>query len=56
MAEFIQRHAGYHPDDIVILTDEPSDNPRTVPTRANMTAAMQWLVAGGGAGGGGGGF
>lgn len=46
MAEFIQRHAGYHPDDIVILTDEPSDNPRTVPTRANMTAAMQWLVAG----------
>lgn len=55
MANFIQRmyilqfntadHAGYHPDDMVILTDEPSNNPRTMPTRENICAAMHWLVS-----------
>lgn len=45
LANFIQHHAGYHPDDMVILTDEPSDNPRTYPTRENMVNAMHWLVS-----------
>lgn len=30
---------------MVILTDEPSHNPRTMPTRQNITNAMAWLVA-----------
>lgn len=36
---------GYRPEDIVMLTDD-AQNPRQVPTRANMIAAMQWLVQG----------
>ena len=44
MANFIRQHAGYHPDDMVILTDEASDNPRTKPTRENICNAMYWLV------------
>ncbi|EJT47165.1 hypothetical protein A1Q1_04023 [Trichosporon asahii var. asahii CBS 2479] len=40
----IERH-GYKPDDMVVLTDD-SRNPRQIPTRANMIAAMQWLVQG----------
>lgn len=40
----IERH-GYKPDDMVVLTDD-SRNPRQIPTRANMVAAMQWLVQG----------
>lgn len=36
---------GYKQDDIVMLVDD-ARNPRQIPTRANMIAAMQWLVAG----------
>lgn len=36
---------GYREDDMVILTDAASD-PRSVPTRQNMIAAMHWLVRG----------
>lgn len=36
---------GYNPDDIVMLSDD-ARNPRQIPTRANMIAAMQWLVGG----------
>jgi hypothetical protein len=35
----------YRTEDIVMLTDD-ARNPRQIPTRANMIAAMQWLVAG----------
>lgn len=35
----------YRSDDMVILTDD-SKNPRQIPTKANMIAAMQWLVNG----------
>ena len=44
MAQFIQRHAGYKPDDMVVLTDEPGRDMKSIPTRGNMTAAMHWLV------------
>ena len=27
-----------------MLLDSPNSNPRQIPTRANMIAAMQWLV------------
>jgi len=37
---------GYHPDDMVILTDEPTHNMRSLPTRENMCQAMHWLVSG----------
>ena len=46
MANFIHRFAGYKHDDMVLLTDEPGVHPKSVPTRANIVAAMQWLVAG----------
>lgn len=36
---------GYKENDMVILTDR-DQNPRNKPTRANMTAAMHWLVNG----------
>jgi len=34
---------GYQEDDIVMLTDD-QQHPRSIPTRENMIAAMQWLV------------
>jgi len=34
---------GYKEEDIVMLTDD-AQNPRQVPTKANMISAMQWLV------------
>lgn len=40
---FICQRFGYKPEDIVMLTDDAA-NPRQIPTRANMIAAMQWLV------------
>ena len=46
MSNFIQRYGGYSEDDIVMLTDEPNRPPRAMPTRGNMVAAMNWLVAG----------
>ncbi|KDN46819.1 hypothetical protein K437DRAFT_256096 [Tilletiaria anomala UBC 951] len=45
MKQFIIQRAGYKPEDMVILSDREQD-PRSIPTRANMTAAMQWLVRG----------
>lgn len=36
---------GFREDDMVVLTDEARD-PRSIPTRQNMTAAMHWLVRG----------
>ena len=36
---------GYKDDDMVVLTDDQRD-PRSIPTRQNMTAAMHWLVRG----------
>ncbi|EPQ52837.1 peptidase C14 [Gloeophyllum trabeum ATCC 11539] len=40
---FICRQYGYKEDDIVMLTDDAS-NPRQIPTKDNILAAMQWLV------------
>ena len=34
---------GYKREDMVILTDDSND-PNTIPTRANILQAMQWLV------------
>ncbi|KAJ7155032.1 caspase domain-containing protein [Mycena filopes] len=42
---FLVRHAGYKPEDIVVLTDD-SPHPRGLPTRKNIIDAMQWLVRG----------
>jgi hypothetical protein len=36
---------GYHASDIVMLTDDAQD-PRSIPTKANIMQAMGWLVAG----------
>lgn len=36
---------GYKSEDIVMLTDD-ARNSRQIPTRANILAAMQWLVQG----------
>lgn len=36
---------GYKEDDMVVLTDDQRD-PRSIPTRQNMTAAMHWLTRG----------
>ncbi|EJU04567.1 peptidase C14 [Dacryopinax primogenitus] len=43
MRNFLCRQFGYQMDDIVMLTDDQS-NPRSIPTRANILQAMQWLV------------
>ncbi|KAJ1033142.1 hypothetical protein NDA13_001140 [Ustilago tritici] len=37
------RQRSYKDDDMVVLTDDQHD-PRSIPTRQNMTAAMHWLV------------
>ncbi|KAI0926150.1 Ca(2+)-dependent cysteine protease [Taiwanofungus camphoratus] len=42
---FLCSEYGYQDDDIVMLTDD-SMNPRSIPTKENMLAAMQWLVRG----------
>ncbi|KDQ15897.1 hypothetical protein BOTBODRAFT_107851 [Botryobasidium botryosum FD-172 SS1] len=44
MKNFLIRQFGYNEADIVMLTDD-APNPRQKPTRANMIAAMRWLVA-----------
>ncbi|PWN95881.1 hypothetical protein FA09DRAFT_346980 [Tilletiopsis washingtonensis] len=48
MKQFIMRR-GYKAEDMVVLTDQSRD-PRSIPTRQNMTAAMNWLVRGASAG------
>ncbi|KAJ7258390.1 caspase domain-containing protein [Mycena haematopus] len=42
---FLVRHAGYKPENIVMLTDD-SPHARSQPTRTNMIDAMRWLVQG----------
>ncbi|PWN87917.1 hypothetical protein FA10DRAFT_269196 [Acaromyces ingoldii] len=43
--QFLLQRAGYKAEDMVVLTDDQRD-PRSIPTRQNMTAAMHWLVSG----------
>ncbi|CAD6979157.1 unnamed protein product [Tilletia controversa] len=46
MRNFIMQRAGYKSDDMVILCDKPGSDMRSIPTRQNITAAMNWLVRG----------
>lgn len=43
--KFLVERYGYRPDDMVVLTDD-AKNSRQIPTKANMIAAMRWLVQG----------
>lgn len=45
MKTFLMRRFGYKSDDMVMLLDNAT-NPRQLPTRDNIMAAMQWLVRG----------
>lgn len=40
---FLMQRYNYKKEDMVVLTDDARD-PRSIPTKANMIAAMQWLV------------
>jgi len=42
----IMRNFGFKEEDMVILTDDQTNNPPGMPTKANMMRAMQWLVSG----------
>ncbi|KAK1924591.1 peptidase C14, caspase domain-containing protein [Papiliotrema laurentii] len=42
---FIQERYGYQPQDMVVLTDDSND-PKSLPTKANIEKAMGWLVDG----------
>jgi len=44
MSNFLAERYGYRWEDMVILTDD-QQNPRSLPTRQNMVAGMNWLVA-----------
>lgn len=44
MMRFLMDQFGYKKEDIVILTDDQRDA-RSIPTRANILRAMQWLVS-----------
>ncbi|KAK9480532.1 caspase domain-containing protein [Lipomyces japonicus] len=44
IAKFLNQRCNYQYDDMVILTDDQTQKPRSIPTRANMISAMQWLV------------
>ncbi|KAI2729599.1 hypothetical protein CBS147354_984 [Penicillium roqueforti] len=43
MSNFLTRRYGYKREDMVILTDDQR-NPMSIPTKANIIRAMQWLV------------
>ncbi|KAJ5749339.1 uncharacterized protein N7511_011035 [Penicillium nucicola] len=43
MSNFLTQRFGYKREDMVILTDDQR-NPMSVPTKANILRAMQWLV------------
>lgn len=43
MARFLHESHGYRREDMVILTDDQT-NPMSIPCKANMLRAMQWLV------------
>ncbi|PVG04066.1 hypothetical protein CPB86DRAFT_809963 [Serendipita vermifera] len=45
MKQFLIRRFGFRAEDIVMLLDDAT-HPRQIPTRANIIAAMQWLVKG----------
>ncbi|KZT25487.1 hypothetical protein NEOLEDRAFT_1092419 [Neolentinus lepideus HHB14362 ss-1] len=40
---FLQKHYGFRSQDMVLLRDDARD-PRDIPTKKNMIAAMRWLV------------
>lgn len=44
MARFLHESHGYRREDMVILTDDQK-NPMSIPTKANILRAMQWLVS-----------
>ena len=44
VSRFLNERYGYKWEDMVILTDDQQD-PRKIPTKANMQKAMEWLVA-----------
>lgn len=43
MSNFLHEKFGYRREDMVILTDDQK-NAMSVPTKANILRAMQWLV------------
>ncbi|KAL2824997.1 caspase domain-containing protein [Aspergillus cavernicola] len=43
VSSFLHDRHGYRREDMVILTDD-QQNPKSVPTKANILRAMQWLV------------
>lgn len=43
MSVFLHDKFGYRREDMVILTDDQK-NPMSIPTKANILRAMQWLV------------
>ena len=43
MSIFLHEKFGYRRGDMVILTDD-QQNPMSIPTKANILRAMQWLV------------
>jgi hypothetical protein len=43
VSSFLHERHGYRREDMVILTDD-QENPKSVPTKANILRAMQWLV------------
>ncbi|RDW67336.1 caspase family protein [Aspergillus mulundensis] len=45
VSTFLAERHGYRREDMVILTDDQK-NPKSVPTKANILRAMQWLVSG----------
>lgn len=45
MSTFLHQRYGYRREDMVILTDDQR-NPMSMPTKANIIRAMQWLVRG----------
>lgn len=45
MSVFLNQKYGYRREDMVILTDD-QQNVKSVPNKANILRAMQWLVTG----------
>jgi len=45
VSTYLNNHFGYKREDMVILTDD-QQNPMSLPTKANIFRAMQWLVSG----------
>ncbi|KAL2867298.1 caspase family protein [Aspergillus lucknowensis] len=45
VSTFLHERQGYRREDMVILTDDQK-NPKSIPTKANICRAMQWLVHG----------